>query len=265
MINFVPIPTLFSIGNFHIFTFGVIFIISFLVSLILWGKSLKGKLDEKHILNIAVLILLGVLIGTRLLYVFINFPYYWHEPLKILAFNEGGSSSFGGFLAVLFVWLYARKNKIKFSFILDTIAPYLTLALALGRLGCFFNWDDFGIASILPWAVKVPGDVARHPTQIYLLIANLIVFFILLKLQKRKEKGDKGILSMNGSIFLFFILYYAINRFFIDFLRAYQPHEFFFGLVVSQWFSLIFIIIASLILIKLKQKSLKSQNRQEML
>jgi len=257
MISFTPIHILFSIGNIHIYTWGLVFIISFLISFFLAKKYTKNILEEKHFLNIMLLILIGIIVGIRLLYVFINFSYYIADPIKILAFNEGGSSSFGGFLAVLFVWLYIKKHKLNFAKILDAFAPWIVLALALGRIGCFLAWDDFGIASSLPWAVNADG-VARHPTQIYLLIANLIVFWIILKLQKKKEKlptENKSILRADGSIFLFMILYYAINRFFIDFLRVYQQKEFFLHLAVSQWFSLVFIIIASLILISMKKKS----------
>ncbi|MEM2784837.1 MAG: prolipoprotein diacylglyceryl transferase [Candidatus Pacearchaeota archaeon] len=250
MIKFEPVHVLLSIGSFKIYTWGFFFVISFLVSFFLARRAVKGKLEENHFLNLALLILVGILAGTRLLYVLLHFSYYSNEPMKIFAFSEGGSSSWGGFLAILFVWLYARKHKLNFPFLLDLLAPYVALGLALGRIGCFLNWCCYGIQTNVPWAIKTSGDVPRHPTQLYLFVANLTIFFILLGLQKKKEQNKK---FFDGSIFLLFLLYYSVARFFIDFLRAYEASHYFAGLVISQWFCLAFIVFSIALLLKRKR------------
>lgn len=246
MFFFRPIPILFSIGNLKIFTWGLFFVVAFLVSFFLAKRASREKIEEKHFLSISFLILLGVLIGTRLLYVFLHFSYYAENPLQIFDFSEGGSASYGGFIALLFVWLYTKKNKLDFTLVLDVLTPYVVLALAIGRIGCFLNWCCYGKPTNLPWAVQVPGDVPRHPTQLYLFFVNLFLFFVILAIQKKQNLGEK-----KGKIFLFFLLFYSLSRFFIDFLRDFHE-EYFFGLASSQWFALSSIFLSLFFLKKLK-------------
>ncbi|MCS7134799.1 MAG: prolipoprotein diacylglyceryl transferase, partial [Candidatus Pacearchaeota archaeon] len=87
-------------GNVKIFSWGVFFAFSFLLAFVMAWREVKGKIEKKDFLNIALLILFGILIGIRLLYVLFNFSYYETQPLKIFAFQEGGSFSYGGFLAL---------------------------------------------------------------------------------------------------------------------------------------------------------------------
>jgi len=51
-----------------------------------------------------------------------------------------------------------------------------------------------------------------HPLFLYELILNLVLFFILTKLEKKYPRGS-------GFIFGFYILGYAIIRFFLEFFR----------------------------------------------
>lgn len=242
MIQFEPLHTLFQIGNFKVFTWGAMFVVGFLVALLLvYREAKKQRINNKHIYNIALLILIGAIIGPRLFYVIEDLSYFIENPLEIFMTWQGGITSYGAFIGVLFVWLYARKQKdITFSQILDLVAPYLLLAIAITRIGCFLNWCCYGQASQLPWAIKVGDDFARHPTQIYESLYVLISFFILLGFKKVREKGKetrfKKLLEKQGSMFLFFLLFYSFFRFFNDFLREYETNLL--GLALSQWICL---------------------------
>lgn len=252
MIQFEPLHTLFQIGSFKVFTWGTMFVIGFIVALLLiWREARKQKIQDKHIYNIALLILIGAIIGPRLFYVLEHLSYFIANPLEILMTWQGGITSYGAFLGVLFVWLYARKQKdISFSQILDIVAPYLLLAIAITRIGCFLNWDDLGRASSLPWAIKVGNDFARHPTQLYESLYSLISFFILIGFKKIREKGKatkfKKLLEKQGALFLFFLLFYSFFRFFNDFLREYETTLL--GLALSQWVCLATFALAAVLL-----------------
>lgn len=249
MIKFNPIHELFSVGFFHVYSWGFMFVVAFIVALILTlREAKKQKIDAKHVYNVALLFLVGAIVGARLFYVLEHFSYFIEKPIEIII-GQGGLTSYGAFLGVLFIWLYARKQKdITFLQLLDLIAPYAFLAIAITRIGCFLNWDDFGKQSSLPWAIKV-DDFARHPTQLYESFYSLISFFILQGFKKIREKQkDKTKfkkflikkflrrLEKPGALFFLFLLFYSFFRFFNDFLREYETH--FLGLALSQWLCL---------------------------
>ncbi|MGB9707726.1 MAG: prolipoprotein diacylglyceryl transferase [Candidatus Pacearchaeota archaeon] len=252
MISFEPLHILFQIGSFKVFTWGFMFVIGFLVALLLiWREAKKQKIQDKHLYNIALLVLIGAIIGPRLVFVLEHLAYFIANPVEIIATWQGGITSYGTFLSLLFVWLYTRKQKdITFTQILDLVAPYLLLAIAITRVGCFLNWDDYGSVSQLPWAIKVGDDFARHPTQLYESLYSLASFFILLGFKKIREKGRdtrfKKLLENPSSLFLFFLLFYSFFRFFNDFLREYET--IFLGLALSQWICLVLFALSSAML-----------------
>jgi phosphatidylglycerol:prolipoprotein diacylglycerol transferase len=260
MISFNPIHEIFSVGPFHVYSWGLMFVIGFIVaSYLILREAEKKKVDQGFILNVLLLILLGAIIGGRLFFIIENLPYFLKNLGEIFAFGKGGETSFGGiFLSILFVWIYTKvsknKNKIKFSQVLDLIAPYVILGLAIGRIGCFLNWDDFGIQSSLPWAVKVADDVSRHPTQIYETIYCLVIVGLLIWFKKIKETGKftkfRKLLNKDGALFLIFLILYSFFRFFNDFLRLYE--NYFLGLATSQWILIILFIVSAWILWKKK-------------
>lgn len=277
MINYEPLRILFQLGPFNVYTWGVLHVIAFLVALFfIMCEAKKKKIDEKHIYNIALIALVSELIGSRLFYVFEHSSYFISKPFEIFFIWQGGLTSYGGFIAaILCCWLYIRKqNDISLLEILDISAPWIVLALAIGRIGCFLNWDDYGIQSSLPWAIKVADDVPRHPTQLYLMTANIIMFVILLKIKnirewkekflplKRPKIGDlelihgKEILEKPGFIFLIFALMYSIFRFSIDFLRDYEFHAL--SLALSQWLCIIIFIGSIALLLNIDKIQAKS-------
>lgn len=263
MINYNPIPVLFELGSLKVYSWGLMFAIAFLVAFFfILQEFKKKKIPSIHAYNLGLLALIGAMLGSRLFYVIENLSYYISKPLEIFAFWSGGMTSYGGLIfGIFFVWLYCRKNaEARFLEVLDISAPYIILAFAIARIGCFLNWDDFGNVSTLPWAIKVINDIPRHPTQLYLVLSNLIIFFILIKLKSKKSFKDKGtkfkkngfkdvvfihesdFLDKQGAIFFLFLLLYSVFRFFIDFLRFYE--NYLFGLATSQWISILIFVIS---------------------
>ncbi len=249
MINFTNINILFEIGSFKVHAWGLMFVIAFIISfLLILREAKKQKIDSRHIYNIGLYILLGSLIGARLFYVIEHLPFFLQDPLKILLVWQGGLTSYGSLLAIFFVWLYIRKQKdLSFSKILDIMAPYIVLAFAITRIGCFLRGCCGGIATDLPWAVN-----GKHPTQLYESIYSMIIVFILLRLKKIKKAGKKTrfkiLLNKKGAMFLYFLGMYSFFRFFNDFLRVYET--FFFGFALSQWIALGIFVSSMVLLIK---------------
>ena len=250
MINFTNINILFEIGSFKVHAWGLMFVIAFIISfLLILREAKKQKIDSRHIYNIGLYTLLGSLIGARLFYVIEHLPFFLQDPLKILLVWQGGLTSYGSLLAIFFVWLYIRKQKdLSFSKILDIMAPYIVLAFAITRIGCFLRGCCGGIATDLPWAVN-----GKHPTQLYESIYSMIIVFILLKFRNIRNNGKKTrfrmFINKKGSLFLFFLIFYSFFRFFNDFLRIYESY--FIGLALSQWIVIGIFIISLVFLFKI--------------
>ena len=183
---------LLEIGPFTIYSYGAIVAFAFLVcSLMVINDSRKFGLPTEGILDLLLAILIGGIVGGRLLFVIINWPEYARDPLRILMLNEGGMAFHGalagGLLAA--IWITGAK-KLPFWKTADTIAPYIALGQGIGRIGCLVNGCCYGKTVLGGIGVVMPGDtVMRIPTQVY-SSAFLIVLSILLIQIREKRPFD---------------------------------------------------------------------------
>jgi phosphatidylglycerol:prolipoprotein diacylglycerol transferase len=99
------------------------------------------------------------------------------------------------------------------------------------------------MASALPWAVN-PGDFPRHPTQLYLALNGLILFFVINSLS--------GNPRFSGRLFPFFLLLYGVGRFSVDFLR--ESERYLFGLTATQLLIPPVMLVAGLFLMKANRR-----------
>jgi phosphatidylglycerol:prolipoprotein diacylglycerol transferase len=259
MIQYNPVPILFSMGSIKIHSWGVMLAIAFLLALIFMLKDAKKqKINSRHIWNLWFLCLIGGIIGSRILYVLLNAKHYLANPLEILQIWQGGMASYGGVaLAIILVLFYIKNKKLDAIKITNLMAPYIALGFAVGRIGCFLNWDDFGIQSSLPWAISAFGDFPRHPTQLYLSALDFLLFFGLKKINRIKKtlknKTPKFLKFPTLAIFLFL---FAIIRLAIEPLRVYDIQNY--KLISTVIFSAIILGLFCLMLIKKTRKRKKS-------
>jgi prolipoprotein diacylglyceryltransferase len=79
----------------------------------------------------------------------------WRELLPI-AFNldGGGAVLYGGLnLGAFGGWLVCRHHRMRLAVVGDLAAPAVLLAIACGRVGCYFNGCTWGTATTLPWGI----------------------------------------------------------------------------------------------------------------
>jgi phosphatidylglycerol:prolipoprotein diacylglycerol transferase len=113
----------------------------------------------------------------------------------------------------------------------DGFALPLALAMAVGRLGCFFNGCCFGTETDLPWGVAFPYDdyaIRRHPTQLYESLFHLSMAGVLYVLIRRD--------LLRYQRLKFYLIAYCIYRFLTEFIRP-EP-AWWLGLTFYQWVSL---------------------------
>lgn len=258
-------PVLFQIGHFTLRWYGVMIATAILVSV--WVAAKEGTrkgFDPKRIKDFALFVIIGGLIGARIYYVlFSDVNYFLARPLGIFAIWEGGLAIHGAVIGGLFVTIYyTLKEKIPFWRWADTFAPSLILGQAIGRIGCFFNGDAHGYPTSLPWGLvyskdspagQMYPDLPLHPTQLYELGFNLVIFLILWKLRKRD--------LFDGFLFLLYVLFYSSARIFVEYFRA-DRLTFFGDISVAQTIGVVGILLSICFLVILNQKGAKNQITQ---
>jgi phosphatidylglycerol:prolipoprotein diacylglycerol transferase len=109
--------------------------------------------------------LFGVILGGRIGYMlFYDWSHFAAYPLVFFKFWEGGMASHGGILGiVVFTWIYARRKKIPWLNVGDTIVVAAPVGLFLGRGANFINGELYGRPTSVPWAVQFPKELHDIP------------------------------------------------------------------------------------------------------
>lgn len=224
--------TLIQIGPFAIRSYGLMLALSFLFGILLarW-RAKKVGLDFQRMIDLAVVVIIASILGSRAFYVLFHLNEFSDNPLDIInPFQSSGEvgihglSMYGGvILSILSGWWFLKRHRLPVWKVADVIAPSIALGIVLTRIGCFLNGCCFGKPGHLPWCIVFPSDSAAgyffpethiHPTQLYASAYGLLIFLALLFLERFK--------TFDGFTFWLFILLYAIARSSIDFVRYYE-------------------------------------------
>ena len=174
--------------------------------------------------SLIIYIILGVIFGGRLGYVFFyNFEYFVENFISIFRIWEGGMSFHGGLLGVvLATFIYSKKNNVNFFKCADIISVVSPIGIFFGRIANFINGELYGKYSNLPWSVIFPDgeNVSRHPSQIYeAFLEGLVLFLLINYLALKKE-----LLFRAGYISGTFLIFYSIFRLFSEIFREPDAH-----------------------------------------
>jgi len=231
-------PEVFHFGPLHLYSFGFCVAFGVLVCLGLMSRSAMkaGMPSSEFVFDMVFITVIAGFLGARVFYILENLSWYLKSPLRMLAIWEGGLIFYGGvwvsFAALVF---YLRRRHFSVWDALDFLAPYIALAHAFGRVGCFLNGCCLGKYCNLPWVVIFPGEtIARHPAQLYEAGLNVLLFTFLVKKYDRKHfPGQIAILYFSG---------YSVIRFFIETVREGTP--ILFGLTHNQISSVLLLAAA---------------------
>ena len=204
-------------------------------------KNLKENFDDY-----ITFVILGIIVGGRLGYVFFyNYNYYSNNLIDIFKIWQGGMSFHGGLTGVIIVTILFSKSNNQNAFIyLDIVSLVAPIGIFFGRIANFINSELYGIETNILWAVKFirVDDLYRHPSQLYeAIFEGLILFLILIYFRNR------GFMKTPGLISGLFLIVYSIFRFSIEFLRVpdEQLGHLFFNLTMGQIISLVFMLVGT--------------------
>lgn len=198
-------------------------------------------------------ILVGAIIGARLVHVIDRPEAYLARPLDFFAVWNGGMAAWGGILGgVVGGLIYFRRAGFDLRDVLDAAAPAMILGQGLGRLACIPNGDAYGAPANLPWAfvytnpaAMVPPDllgVPLHPYPVYELMFDLALFGVLWSVRKRPPFA-----TAPGLLFVFYLGVYSIGRFLLTYTR--MERVWFLGLQEAQVFSIAGFVAAMVLLV----------------
>lgn len=253
-------PVIFQVGPLQVRWYGLMYVLGFGATLVLVNYQIKKyrlKDIEVHFENLNLVLIISLILGGRLGYVFFyNLPYYLSHPLEILATWQGGMSFHGGMLGLIIgAVIFCRRKGLDFWRVADIYTVTFPIGLGLGRIGNFINGELYGRVSDVPWAMIFPGGgpFPRHPSQLYEAFLEGLVLFIILWFLKEKQKPPSS--WPPGSMMALCMILYGVFRVFVEFFREPDAHLGFIaaGMTMGQLLSSL-MIVAGMVLFFVRKK-----------
>jgi phosphatidylglycerol:prolipoprotein diacylglycerol transferase len=250
------LPKLIDAGSFYLPTYGVIVAIAFLIAIWLTGKlARRVRLNAETVTNLAIYCALVGMLGAKLAMFAFDWRTYAAEPSRIFTMETlqaAGVYQGGLLLALVFAFVYMRRNALPGWLTADVFSPGLALGHAIGRLGCLAAGCCWGAVCQRPWAITfsnpdaheltgVPLGVPLHPTQLYESLAEFVIFGFLYHRFARR--------SRDGEILGWYLALYSAVRFIVEFFRNHEQ-ELVAGLSLTQWISLGTLLVGIWLLVR---------------
>ncbi|WP_396933226.1 prolipoprotein diacylglyceryl transferase, partial [Mycolicibacterium sp.] len=240
VLAYLPSPSqgVWHLGPVPIRAYALCIILGIVAALIIGDRRWEARGGERGVIyDIALWAVPFGLIGGRLYHVMTDWRTYFGPEGKGLgaAFQvwEGGLGIWGAVaLGGVGAWIGCRRHGIPLPAFGDAIAPGIILAQAIGRIGNYFNQELYGRETTLPWGLEIyqrlnvngvrddlngvsTGEVlwVVHPTFLYELLWNLLVFALLLWADRRFKLG-------HGRLFALYVAGYCLGRFWIELMRS---------------------------------------------
>lgn len=238
------------------------------------GAALLARRAKKHgyspdlAWNAAAVGVIGAIVGARTAYVIGHLADYYSNAVEILQIWKGGLSLVGSLIgAFLAAWLYLRHRGEDFFTLADPGAAGLAIGIAVGRIGDLVIGDHLGKVTSRPWGWTYKGGelisascttpeggplyptadgciqvgMTVHQTALYDLVWSLVIFGIILLLERRPRR--------RGFLFLTWAALYCLGRIVTDFLRT-DYTRFGTGLTGSQLTALVGLLVCGYLLLR---------------
>ena len=234
-----PAQGVWYLGPVPIRAYALCIIAGIIAALVIGDRRWAARGGERGVIyDIALWAVPFGLIGGRLYHLLTDWRTYFGEggagigaAMRIWEGGLGiwGAIAFGGVGA----WIACRRRGIPLPAFGDAVAPGIVLAQAIGRLGNYFNQELYGRETTVPWGMEIfyrrdssgvvdvhsldgvsTGQVAAvvHPTFLYELLWNLLVFALLLYADRKYRLG-------HGRLFALYVASYCVGRFWVELMR----------------------------------------------
>ena len=234
-----------------IYWYGIIIGCGFLLAVLLCSRwAPRFGVTGDQVMDMLIFAVPAALVGVRAYYVIFYLDLYRRADgsldwAAIFRFSDGGLAIYGGIIAAaLTLLIFCRVKKISFLAFADLGVHGLLIGQCIGRWGNFMNVEAYGSVTDVPWRMCsesiagqlwykglleseeayyaiLDGTLGVHPTFFYESLWNFVGIFLIYFLGKKMRKFD-------GQIFLGYVLWYGLGRFWIEGMRT--DSLYFFGL-----------------------------------
>lgn len=275
-------PALPGVLGLRLSTFGPMVALGFLLGTWIWGRLARRyepgpQHDPEPWSEVPIWILVGILVGARLLYVIVELSRgsevgksFLSQPWRLIAFWQGGLVMYGGLAGGIAggVWCVLRR-KLPAWHALDIGLVAGFFGLAVGRIGCFLVGDDYGRVVPpehanwpFPLVVTVPDPLPErslfglhnagqtlYATQLWLSFNAVCLGLLGLWLLKHRR--------FHGQTALLLVMAYALTRSFVEHFRGDEVRGVWFGgaLSTSQLISIGAGLVALILLARRRRAS----------
>ncbi|HZD79471.1 MAG TPA: prolipoprotein diacylglyceryl transferase family protein [Actinomycetota bacterium] len=257
MIPYKTFPV-FHVGPVAFHTFGVFVGLGMLVGAWVFVRhGRRAGMDAEELGALAWWILIAGFVGARLMYVIAHIGDFVSRPWAVVAVWEGGLEFSGGFIAAVAVvlWWLRRHRDVPGLTLADGVVLGLAPGLAIGRIGCYSVGEHLGGSTSFPLAVHYLGGVTRegpiaigahiHNTALYEILLLLPLIALLFWLRHRGVGP--------GWLTVTFLLWYGVQRFCTDFLRAYDRTVL--GLTGAQYLCIVLVGAGLVLMTRIRRSS----------
>ncbi len=220
----------FSLFGQDVYWYGVIITLGMIVAFVhAYLRCRQEGIKADDILDVGICIIPCGVIGARLFYVLfdaIQNPGNYQSFVDVIAIWDGGLAIYGGVIfGALTIYAVTRIKKINTLKVMDTVAPGVMIAQAMGRWGNFFNGEAYGRvvpedSLLYPFRMGLVSQYTEtgdtmcyyHPTFLYESLWNILGFILITVFYRRKK--------FNGQVTLSYFAWYGFGRMFIEGLRT---------------------------------------------
>lgn len=219
-------PVLIKIGPIEIMWYAVLIISGIGVAYIVVQKEMKKRgFHEEFLIDLLIWAIPIAILSARLYYVIFEWDRYKDNPITALFIHQGGLAIHGALIgSFITAYVFTKRRGVSFWKVADIVAPGLLIGQIIGRWGNFMNQEAHGDAvsdtflqnTIIPdWIMNqmTINGVTYHPTFLYESMWNLVGLVLILLVLRRLK-------VMRSSIFLFYLVWYSVGRFFIEGMRT---------------------------------------------
>lgn len=244
---------LFSIGPITIYGYGLMITLGIIAAYFNTERLAKrAGLDPEPVFNILIIGVGFGILGAKLLYYITILDKIIANPKLLLNLTEGFVVYGGIILGIVSAAFYCRKKGLTFLKYLDCAAPSIAVAQGFGRIGCFLAGCCYGVQMDCPISItftnsaSAPNNVPLFPSQLVSSAFDFLHFFLLCALFKRNKQP--------GKIGAFYLVFYSIGRFIIEFFRGDLERGSVGTLSTSQFISVFVAVVGIAMVVWLNRK-----------